>query len=360
MESYTAKNKKVDNYNQSSRSKKICDTIKSKKYNKPVFPKWSRKTKVQGKITNYGFIAKYLSQKFLPIDQSKYFRVSSLIFCSSFFEGSGTTENPKLKEESFRPFFLLMNFKRIVRIEKLINTNVWYFHLEERFSNECFHLDLTNTIKIFNKFSGSENPKCKVIAILLENYFETLHLLKSKMVEIDNDKFQKTINAQKVGLIELDFLNELNILYENDKTYYIKIDDKITGYIYSKPFFAIQKDYWIQNKPDTTIGFFQNQSFCDQIGLNRIKLDHEFEGFEVFKDIYCNDWASLYEKIIQFSNNWSETKCELEPRELHVRKSNLKKKHGNFVIYKQCYYEKPNRFMYELFFVFIVKKDIGF
>lgn len=76
------------------------------------------------------------------------------------------------------------------------------------------------------------------------------------MVEIDNDKFQKTINAQKVGLIELDFLNELNILYENDKTYYIKIDDKITGYIYSKPFFAIQKDYWIQNKPDTTIGFF--------------------------------------------------------------------------------------------------------
>ena len=340
------------NLSMNSRSKKICETIKTKKYNKPKVPKFFRKRKVKGKIVNQGFTLKHQSDMSLSIDFDYYYRIMDFIFCSSFFDDDQAKKNLALMGKGFRPFFLQINFKRIVRITHEFNSNLWYFCLEERFSNESFHLDLTNSTRIFNRLFQSDNYKCKNIALLLEKHIETVHLIKLNLIETGSSVDNETPIIIK-NAANLDFLRNLEIKMEGEKAWFVKLDEKIQHEISKLPFIIFQKDYYIQNKADTTTGFYLNNIMLEQLNFKDINLGHNYEGFEVLESLYCDDWASLYEKLLLFLTSWSEKELNQTNQELYMYKENVYEKKGVFIVYKQCYYEPSSGFIVELLFVFI-------
>lgn len=334
-----------------SRSKKICETIKAKKYNKPKVPKFFRKRKVKGTIVNQGFTLKHQSDMSLSINFVNYYRIMDFIFCSSFFDDDEAKNNLALMSDGFRPFFLQINFKRIVKITHEFNSNLWYFCLEERFSNESFQLDLTNSTRIFNRLFESNNYKCKNIALLLEKHIETVHLIKLNLIETGSSVGNDTCLIIKC-FANLDFFRNLEIIMEGQKVWLIKLDEKVQTEINKLPFIMFQKDYYIQNKADTTTGFYMNDIMLEQLNFSYINLGHNYEGFEVLENIYCDDWASLYEKLLLFLTTWPEKELNQTNQELYLYKENVYEKKGVFTVYKQCYYQQSSGFIFELLFAF--------
>lgn len=242
---------------------------------------------------------KYLSNKTLcNFEPTKYCRVIDLIFLI------GRLDSQKCKvnncEEYFRPFFSIINFKRInkIIITDELQQNIWY-SVEERWINNN-NESLKNFATVIDHLFANGIDKEQKFSQLLIFWVNSITNLNTK-IHINQ------VNVTKNGDINNDFDN-LNQIILTDKEslklqgrlYYQRLDTKTIKDIKTKPFFLIHQDLSDKNLESCIKWLCCNSLFLELTRQLNSTTTGSDEGFEAFSVIYTMDWLSLYEKYINF------------------------------------------------------------
>lgn len=84
-----------------------------------------------------------------------------------------------------------------------------------------------------------------------------------------------------------------------------------------------------------------------------VKTSGKDEGFELLGNIYSRDLISYYNKLLDFNMNVNQATCQLNAEDLYIKDNKKGQKiPGTFTMFKEFYYEAPNRFIVELYYVF--------
>ena len=341
-----------DNESQKKSHKKVKDTILAKKFYKAKVPKFTRKRKIEGKIENKLFNLKYMSRISQSIDQSSNFRILDMIFSQDLFvqEQQGETTKPKINTS--RPQYQLMNFKRINKI--VYENGLWQYFLEERWGTKLIQQNLYNITRVFNLLDKNKNAKN-----------EKIHELRHKIEKHFNDSLNFNMNidqirnaAKKSYLSQFENFDEdqpealIGKFYEVQRIYLKQLDIQTLTQIHNSPFMIFQKNITNKDKADDLITLFHNKLFLDLLGIKNPRIGGKDEGFEFLSHLYSDDQISYYSKTLDFTMNQNKPICNLTAEEQYVKTYEDRRIDGKFSLYKEFYYEAPNRFIIEIYYVF--------
>lgn len=329
--------------------KKVKETILAKKFYKAKVPKFTRKRKIEGKIHNKLYNLKFMSRIQCGIDQSSNFRILDMVFSQELFDQEVQDGLTRTKINVLcRPWFSLMNFKRISKIEFNKDDNIWEYFLEERWGTKMIQQSLYYITRVFNQIDRNKN---------LKN--EELHNLRHKIEKqfIDRLNFNMNIDrirnaakknfTSKLENLEIDLTEDLL----SERIYLKQLDLKTLTIIHNSPFITFKKNIINKDKADDLVSFFLNKLFLDLLQIQNARVGGKDEGFEILSHIYSEDVMSYFSKVLDFTMNQNEDICRLTTQEMYIKIGEDKKMDGKFSMYKEFYYEAPNRFIIEVYYV---------
>ena len=325
-----------------SRHKSVCNT------NTMYFNEINRLNAMNDKVE-----LKYLSNKKLSVfEPHKYCKVIDLIFLVEKLESKKCKND--FPEEKFRPFFSIINFKRIIKIMTDHNNNLNWYCLEERWMDKNPNESLKHLSTVIDYLISSDIDSTKKQSLIQKINFWAKSIVDLNVrIQTNHQSIAADVNIP----LEFDNINQIILTSKESlelkgRQYYTKFDISTVKDIRSKPFFLIHKDFSEKN--------FNNclkWQCCNNLFL---KLTNELNlytsglegGFEAFSVIYSDDWMSLYEKLIDFSLNLKQISVQQRPEELEVMKKGGSHIPGYFTQYKQVYRENPDKFIIQQYYVF--------
>lgn len=191
---------------------------------------------------------KYLSNKKLSVfEPNKYCKVIDLVFLVEKLESNKCKND--LCEEKFRPFFSIINFKRIIKIMTDHNNNLNWYCLEERWMDKNPNESLKHLSTVIDYLISSNIDSTKK-----QSLCQKINFWAKSIVDL-NVRIQTNhhILADDVNIpLEFDNINQIILTSKESlelkgRQYYTKFDISTVKDIRSKPFFLIHKDFSEKN-----------------------------------------------------------------------------------------------------------------